>query len=378
MTTEYGQEQGGMRLVLPGVMQVGFYIGGDRCPETVPFPSCLASALRYMGEDFPWLEEQSHGKHWRLNWGNVQILAASGMAFGLLWRQGWHMDNVDLMFVADPNEVIRRAFASVGCGYELVEKRGGGDDEALFKRKILGSLRQGRPVLAFGVIGPPECCLITGIDAGGDVLIGWNYFQGDPAWAAGVALEPDGYFRKRSWFADTHSLILVGDKQQPAEGAETLRDTLRWALQVARTPEVFGRHSGLAAYAAWAKELRDDAAFNSAGEAALREQHSVHHTQVGLLAECRAWASKFLRQTAEGEPAVRGDLLAAAECYMAEHDLMWKAWDLAGGWQDPDAWRNFASPGIRSEIAAVVLQARDLDERAAAHLEAALAKEGHP
>jgi hypothetical protein len=31
--------------------------------------------------------------------------------------------------------------------------------------------------LAFGIIGPPECCIVTGCDEHGNVLIGWNYFQ---------------------------------------------------------------------------------------------------------------------------------------------------------------------------------------------------------
>ncbi len=33
------------RKVLDGVMRVGFYIGGDQCPEDIPFPSCLAALL---------------------------------------------------------------------------------------------------------------------------------------------------------------------------------------------------------------------------------------------------------------------------------------------------------------------------------------------
>lgn len=360
------------RLVLEGVLPVGFDLGPVRCPETIPFPSCLASALRYIGEDFPWVPIEAHGRTWQLNWGNVHILGSCGMAFGLLWRTGWHLDNVDVMFVADPRDLIDRAFASVGYTYEIIHKSGDRDDEARYRSAIRESLRRGRPVLAFGVIGPPECCLITGYDEDGEVVIGWSFFQNNAEWNEGVELEPSGYFRKRNWFGDTVSLVLIGDKTATFDGAEARRATLEWALKIARTPEHMGRHSGFAAYTAWAEQLSNDGDFPAGNEAVLLQRHRVHFPQAGLLAELRAWAAAFLRRMADQEPAMAGDLLAAADCYRTEHDLMWKVWDLAGGHTNPEAWRNLAAPGVRRQIIPVVLQARDLDMEAAAHLERAL------
>ena len=41
---------------------------------------------------------------------------------------------------------------------------------------IIESIRdRGRPVIAHGVIGPPEECIIAGYDEGGDVSVGWNF-----------------------------------------------------------------------------------------------------------------------------------------------------------------------------------------------------------
>ncbi|HWI63027.1 MAG TPA: hypothetical protein VNT75_14360, partial [Symbiobacteriaceae bacterium] len=275
-------------------------------------------------------------------------------------------------FVADPRDIIRRAFAAAGYGYEVVEKTGAPDDEADYREKIKESLRAGRPVLAFGVIGPPECCLITGFDAGGDVLIGWNYFQDHPLFGAGVALEPAGQFRKSDWFKDTHSIVIIGEKTQRPDDREIVRDCLGWALEVARTPAVFGRHSGFAAYSAWVKQLTDDAAFATDNEDVLRQRHEVHHTQTGTLAELRAWAAQFLHHMADSEPELEDELRAAADCYNAEHDLMWKVWDLAGGHTNPRAHLNFAKPEVRRELIPVILRARELDEQAAGHLERAL------
>lgn len=360
------------RLVLEGVRRIGFDVTPPDCPETIPFPSCLAAALRYLGEEYPYIALQAHYMTWRLNYANVHVLGASGMAFGLLWREGWHPDNVDAMFVADPRDLIRRAFRAVGYNYEIVEKTGAPDDEARYREKIRESLRAGRPVLAFGVVGPPECCLITGFDEDGDLLIGWNYFQNHPTFGEGLTFESSGQFRKRGWFRTTHSIILIGENTERPDERTMVCESLRWALGVTRTPLRFGRHSGLAAYTAWANQLTDDAAFATESQDVLRQRHEVHYTQTGTLAELRAWAAQFLHHLAESEPSMGNHLRAAADCYNAEHDLMWTVWDLAGGHTDPDAYANFARPEVRRQIIPVILQARELDEQAARHLEQAL------
>ncbi len=371
-------EQSGMtannetRRVLDGVMRVGFYNGGNQCPEDIPFPSCLAAVLRYLGEDFPWEPIRAHNMDWRLNMANVHLLGVTGMAFGLLWREGWHPDNADMMFVADPREVIDRAFRSVGYEYELVMKTGEADDEQIFREKIKRSVQEGHPVLGFGVLGPPECSLITGYDDDGEILIGWNFFQDVPEFNAGVTFEPSGYFRKRDWCRDTMSLILVGDKVAGHERHHTSREVLRWALHVARTPELFGRYSGLAAYDAWIRQIGNDADFATDDRDLLFQRHDVHNSAVGIVAECRSWAHSFLLDMAGKEPGMAEHLTAAAACYQQEHDLMWKVWGLVGGNGQPEAFLKFADPQIRQQIIAVVAQARQLDEQAAGHLEKAI------
>ena len=127
-----------------------------------------------------------------------------------------------------------------------------GADEATFRRLIVASLRQGRPVLAFGVAGPPECCIITGYDEGGDVLIGWSFLQDDPGSSEGLEFEPSGYFRKRDWFRETPGIVVLGEKRAVPPRAEICRATLEWGLSIMRTPLVQGTWAnGLAAYDAW-------------------------------------------------------------------------------------------------------------------------------
>lgn len=362
------------RKVLHGIPRVGFFTGGDQCPEDISFPSCLAAALRYMGEDYPWLQIHEHNTDWRLNYAYAEIMAASGMAFSLLWRDGWHQDNADLMFIADPCEVIRRTFEHVGYGYEIIQKQGRPDDEAIMRTRIKREVDDGRPVLAFGVIGPPDCCLITGYDDDGQVLIGWNFFQNDPIFSAGLEFEPEGYFRKRDWFKDTISAIAIGEKTSRLDPRERNRETLRWAIALATTPQVNGRHSGFEAYTAWADHLGDHEGFASLDVDQLRQRHQVHDITVGNLAECRWYAHIFLSEMAKTEPAMAQDLLAAAAECDNEHTLMWKAWGVLGGNGHPQAHIKLAEPEARRQLQAIIQEARQCDERAVQHIRDALAR----
>lgn len=364
-------------VVLEGVPRVGFYEGGARCPEDVPFPSCLRASLEFMGDNLG-CEHIETGSSWGLNCAYAYLMGTSGAAFRLSWRPGWYEDNVDIRYMSDdPSAPLRRAFEAVGYGYEIIKMDEGRDNEATFRHYIIESIRdQGRPVLGFGVIGPPECCIIAGYDEYGDVLIGWNFFQGFPELNAGAEFEPSGYFRKRDWFKDTDALIIIGEKLGKPRLGDIYREALKWALQVVRTPATFGdRHNGLAAYTAWADHLLRDDDFPPGDMAKLRQRYMVHHDATGAVAEGRWYASLFLAQIARHEAGMAPELLAAASCYAAEHDLMWQVWNLAGGIGFSDEQvRKLAEPAVRRQITLVILQAQDRDAEAADHIERALAK----
>ena len=93
----------------------------------------------------------------------------------------------------------------------------------------------------------------------------------------------------------------------------------------------------------------------------------------------RWYGSLFLAQAVEGYvagPDKRGtqaEVLHAAACYAAEHDLMWEVWELAGGIGNPEAYRAMADPAVRRAMAGIVCQSRDQDARATDHIERALA-----
>jgi RNA polymerase sigma factor (sigma-70 family) len=369
------------RKVIEGVPRVGFYSGGKNCPESYPFPSCLSACLKSMGQDYGSKEITVHDSTWHLNNGYVYIMGTSGEAFRLFFKPGWHLDNVGIIGEEpDAKEFIDRAFEAVGYAYRFVTRDPKKPKSGkLLRESIIKSIRDyGRPIIGFGVIGPPECSIITGYDDKGQVLIGWSFFQSAPDFSAGVDLEPSGYFRKRDWLKDTWGIIIIGEKKQAPARGEIYRKALRRAVELTRKPKIHlggERHNGLAAYTAWAEAITKDEDFPAKDMSVLRERHMSHDNMVGMVAEGRWYASHFLRQVAENETDMAENLSAAIDCYEAEHSLMWKIWGLVGGiGRSDEKVKKFAEPEIRRQIAPIILEARDKDAKAADYIEKVLAK----
>ncbi len=367
------------RVVLKNVPRVAFESEPGHDAQTMPFPSCLAACLEYLGDGMGPREFEWRGSAWQQSNTYTYLLGTTGAAFRLSWCPGWHLDNVELMYMSDePTAPFDRAFEVVGREYEFLYPQEGHDDEAYWRQRIIESIHElGRPVLAFGVVGPPECCLITGYDEGGDVLVGWSFFQHFPEFNAGVEFEPSGEFRRRNWFQATQTPLIIGDKRPRRPLGQIYRQALEWALLVVRTPATtaYGarRHNGLAAYQAWAEHVGADEEFVVDDMRVLWERYMVHNDAVGLVAEGRWYAATFLRQVAGHQPLAAEPLLAAAACYEAEHDLMWQLWGLVGGVGfSEDRVRKLAEPAARRQMVPVIMQACELDAEAADHIERAL------
>ncbi|MEN6304474.1 MAG: hypothetical protein ABFD96_17195, partial [Armatimonadia bacterium] len=328
------------RFVLEDVPRIGFYNGDDVCPRDTPVAGALTAVLQHLGDELGYERLEAHGRAWLLDLTYTFAMGVSGAAFFLSWGEGWAGDNVAVFYMsADAEAPERKVLEAFGYGHEWVMKAEG---EARQRERIIAEISERqRPVLGYGVIGPPEPSVIAGYDEDGAVLIGWSYFQDVPPFNTGVESEPEGYFRKRDWFAGTEALLVLGDKHEPPPLAETHRKALQWALQVARVPMTHpeldapkwyrGRRNGLAAYEAWAGALQRDDDFVADDPAVLWHRYEVHNNAVGSVAEGRWYAAQFLRQMALREEGMAAELVAAAECYEAEHDLMWQAWGAVGG-----------------------------------------------
>ncbi len=175
-----------LRRILKQVPVVSFQLhrlpkkdGLRRCPESFPFPSCLRACLEYLGDDLGYEKINVSGRDWRLDTTYVYVMGTTGSAFKLSWKPGWHLDNPLISHMSeDPFEPVGKGLAAIGYEYEIIRKEPGRDNESYFRNCIIKSISDlGLAVIANGVVGPPEECLITGFDERGDVLIGWSFFQ---------------------------------------------------------------------------------------------------------------------------------------------------------------------------------------------------------
>lgn len=325
--------------VLEGVPRIGYDI------HLCPFPGALYACLKYLGDpcDYDY------------------IMGVSGAAF----RRFWNRDdggNVDLSYLGD--DPFRRAFDALGYEYRTIPA----EKETMIKA-IKESIRQGKPAISFGIIGPPEAGIVAGYDREGEVLYGWSCFQD----------KKDRYYEKTEWFETMDKnagkgLIVIG-RRKPTRphDRDVLAASLEYAIDLAQRPRRAGRPehvSGLAAYDAWADALEVDADYPPNDQKVLATRAMVHMDQVTMLEE-RHSAAKFLKRMAEAASDVAEQLHAAATLYDEAANEAARLWRL-GHWSEPEAQKAIADAGNRREFAKHIRAARRKEAQAVEHLERAL------
>jgi RNA polymerase sigma factor (sigma-70 family) len=347
--------------------------GIPRCPESVPFPSCLRAYLEYIGQGYEPEIINAHGRKWRMDSSYAMAMGTSGAAFKLNWIAGWHPE-ITAVFCpgGDPWAAQKRALDAMGIPHEIIQNNGRNRES--FVKKIRQSIQQeGRPCIAKGVLGPPEECLITGFDKSGDVLIGWSFFQRQKEFLDDVEFEANGYFRKTKWYANTPGVIIAGRRKEEGDLKAVYRMALEWAVLMMETEKSGeGVPSGISAYQTWIDTISDDAQFTDRKVKDLVSQYRIHHANVGLLAECRWYGHLFLQRML-AQAGFPESLKHASGCFQDIHDTMWKVWNAVGGiGVNPNKARQFAEHETRRKIVDLLRHARELDVKALGYIKGAL------
>ncbi len=375
------------RRVLDGIQKIG-YSAADGTPMLTQFCGSFSAALAAMGMepslDYPF------------------VAAASGAAFRMLWKRGWYPDNADLCHVyEDAFAPMRLAFEATGCSAEICLCRDSkvswgvtgfrgcrlrNEEEAW--QDITTSIDQGLPVLALGVIGPPECCIVTGYDEDGKALVGYNYFQ-EHAQEEGLEIEPGGSFRKRGWYNNTPAYFLLRSRKSVIPDRALYKDILKRAVELARKRTTPDRINGLDAYRAWADQLlRDeeeyqtvlagDGDMNFVGKEGGNADFSADITgRFGMFCDpflmvCeRSSAARFCERVAAEVPEWAMELQRAAALYRRVAEDPNPLWHRLGLFEDGQ--ERFRDPDVRSILAAQVLRRMLLEEQAVECLEKVLA-----
>ncbi len=338
-------------------------------PQSDTFCAALHIALQYMGEP-----ESTYDR----------LIGWSGRGFRICWSDRlffWdqHLGKAD----ADPEQYLRTdcdtaVVAVSAAGYEaqmltVTDER---PDVAAMRALVRDSIYAGRPVLAALSLSrqhwAPEWSLITGYDADGATVTGWSCFQDEEPWKEEVDLEPDGTFRLSDWETRTVTAVRLSGVHRRQDEDALGKQALELGVSYAR-----GRQDGLDAwgvtsYAAWAQAV-EAADLTDLDAHLLKGRMQYHIRYIGHLAAQRWFTSAFLKQLHAPVFCV-SDVLHAAGWYARIHELMWDCWQVAGGyWRDEDGeLPKFRDPATRSQIAAIIREAGELDARALQHLETAL------
>lgn len=332
----------------------------DYCKEECTFTGSVLGCMKYLNEDVS----------------PAFIKGVSGGAFKLLWYLKWCPSNNTLFVLG--TKPVERTFRALGYEYQLIRSLGYGnqfdckpkneDDEEMIRKKITESIEKGCPVIVEGIIGPPECGIVAGYDKGGKMLLGRSYFH-----------KSDDYYQKDDWYKDCYSLILIGEKKEQPPKSEILRDSLQWAVELARMKKwsrIDGAKyaCGLAAYDAWAEALKKDENFPEGNleKLTFRCQVNSDVTFNGLL-DARKAAAKFLNNMAYVDKNATEDILAAATMYDEEVAILNSMIDsIPHGWYPEEERLKMADPKLRRNMAKLVLEAKAKDKKAVEYLEQAL------
>lgn len=348
-------------VVLHGVPKVSYF---NNPPELTPFISSLRACLTYAGQSMSY----------------ARLLSGSGAAFRLMWnREMWDGGNVDILVCRQENmEPLNLAFFTAGRKSTFLKKDDG--NKAEMTTLIREEINAGRPVIGFGIIGPPEACVITGYHESGEVLLGWNFFQDFPEWKGSLDTDPCGYFVRRGWYehSQTIGVMAVGDAGPLPDKRIFLRDTLKLAVEMMSPHEVRQRAGGLSAYDEWARAILDESQFpKDAPLPMLMERLMCHGDAFTMVSEGRAYAGMFLAEEADQFPEYRCELLGIAESFQKEHKTAWEMpqHHVSLGMGEPQA-KAFALRKNREAIAELIRRCKELDSRALEKIKCLLEKIG--
>lgn len=296
--------------------------------------NCVISAMEHLGREYDY----------------GYLACISGYAFRACSpTQGI---NPGAHHIVEDMPIIEHTFKMLGYNATLHIPRDYETDKVL----IMDSIDRGIPVLTFqGVIRFAECCIISGYDNDGDVMLGWSLFMHPHGDDCGTD-DSTGYFRKANWHDDdlkqaNAKILTIGEPTVSLSKEETVRRTLGWAVKLIRAG-----YAGHTHYADLVRQATDNWFFldlmmlglNANVYQAklyvapfLREAKSVLNDKADVLEECarlydmisdqRREMSLYLPedQPQTGE-RIRSKRIRArhAQCVVRIRDLEWEAADL--------------------------------------------------
>lgn len=340
--------------ILYGVPKVAYSF-----EECTPFCISLKACLNYMGQQIDY----------------AYVMAATGAAFRLRWNTAcWDGGNVDIKNIyEDSNEVFHRAFQAAGRSYSILKREDSNKEE--FMQFIKAEIDEGRPVIALGIIGPPEACLITGYRDNGETLLGWNCFQENQEFTKNVSIDESGYFITNTWWDNEYTVAVmsVGERQEQLINSKEL---LVNALDImtkqkvtfyTKDKKIRSEYAGgQLAYELWAKSVGDDKEFpKNAVLPMLFERIMCQNDAQCMVGEGRSYAACFIEWIGQENEKLADRCKQTAVYFRKAAECTFKMNECKGGFiQDEVTTRNFAQSEVRKKIVQLINKAKEYEAKA--------------
>ncbi len=327
--------------ILYGIREIKF---GAYDSNTM-FPICVKAVSEYLGDDISY----------------AFIMAATGAAFRLVWNQNeWDLSNIDLYHtLKDSNEIYGNGAKALGREFSFLGRDADTAKEA-FTEYIKSNLAKGCPVIALGIIGPPEPCIIAGYDEAQDAVMGWNFFQHDPEFASAVNTMANGYFSCAAWWenTDTQAVMCIGPL---ADSPRSHREIIKMAADIME-PRYEGPYAkGLTAYDAWKDMLLDEKWFENNGSFdSLFSMLLVQNDAMTCIGDGRKWGAEYFKELAGTYEKTEASLCSdIAEAFRKVSDIANEMNKLIGYWDDTENMlKNLGSRSVREKLGGLIDRAR--------------------
>ncbi len=332
--------------VLYGVPRVahGVY---DGC---TPYPICLKACSEYLGEDLEY----------------YFTMVSSGAAFRLVWNnEMWDLSNVDIFHtMEETNEIYGLAAKALGREFSFF-----GRDEQTTKEEFIAFIKrhidEGYPCVALGIIGPPEPCIITGYRKNGEELLGWNFFQNDPEFAASLEVDESGYFICNNWWenTDTQAVMCMG----AIDGDKiSISQIISNGIKILTGRTEYDYSKGIDAYDAWKKALRNKSDFAVTDNLfVLFEKMLCQMDAMSCITDGRRNAARFFHSLGEADSADKETYILIEKAFVKCAEAAEQMWSLFGDPSDMEGrLKKLSEEAVRDKVCDLIDAARDADSEA--------------
>jgi len=227
------------------------------------------------------------------------LMGISGAAFRLHFNPDWCPSSADSTTGFDVSRVL---FKSLGYKSKLhsIDDNNFDDIKSLYQ-KIIAQINLGIPIIAINLKVCPEWGLITGYLKNRPGILCRTYFDKSDEYSLA---------EHAPWLS-----FFIGEKGQPLDEDELFINSLKIAVQLAKTDE-FGKYkSGFSAFEKWIEELKKQLASIKSKKF---EEHEVNLTIFYYLLDSRQAAVRYLASM--NDKMKKGYLIL--DNYMEEVELL--------------------------------------------------------